>query len=231
MDKEVVIFRLFLAFVFSAIIGYEREVNQSNAGLKTHILVALGSTLVALLQVEIIHFVREIAISNPDSIINVSADASRLVSNVISGIGFLGAGTIIVTKRNVSGLTTAASIWTTASISIAVGMGFYIVALAAFSFVLITLYMFNHLFNVTKNYRIIVKYVGGVETLSKINSIFEEMSLDFEIAAYKSDVFDNYIIRENVFIMHDSKESDFEEIVSKLSITDNIVSVERTNLY
>lgn len=231
MDKEVVIFRLFLAFVFSAIIGYEREVNQSNAGLKTHILVALGSTLVALLQVEIIHFVREIAISNPDSIINVSADASRLVSNVISGIGFLGAGTIIVTKRNVSGLTTAASIWTTASISIAVGMGFYIVALAAFSFVLITLYMFNHLFNVTKNYRIIVKYVGGVETLSKISSIFEEMSLDFEIAAYKSDVFDNYIIRENVFIMHDSKESDFEEIVSKLSITDNIVSVERTNLY
>lgn len=231
MDKEVVIFRLFLAFVFSAIIGYEREVNQSNAGLKTHILVALGSTLVALLQVEIIHFVREIAISNPDSIINVSADASRLVSNVISGIGFLGAGTIIVTKRNVSGLTTAASIWTTASISIAVGMGFYIVALAAFSFVLITLFMFNHLFNVTKNYRIIVKYVGGVETLSKISSIFEEMSLDFEIAAYKSDVFDNYIIRENVFIMHDSKESDFEEIVSKLSITDNIVSVERTNLY
>lgn len=231
MDKEVVIFRLFLAFVFSAIIGYEREVNQSNAGLKTHILVALGSTLVALLQVEIIHFVREIAISNPDSIINVSADASRLVSNVISGIGFLGAGTIIVTKRNVSGLTTAASIWTTASISIAVGMGFYIVALAAFSFVLITLYMFNHLFNVTKNYRIIVKYVGGVETLSKISSIFEEMSLDFEIAAYKSDVFDNYIIRENVFIMHDSKESDFEEIVSKLSITDNIVSVEKTNLY
>ncbi|HZJ85999.1 MAG TPA: MgtC/SapB family protein [Erysipelotrichaceae bacterium] len=231
MDKEVVIFRLFLAFVFSAIIGYEREVNQSNAGLKTHILVALGSTLVALLQVEIIHFVREIAISNPDSIINVSADASRLVSNVISGIGFLGAGTIIVTKRNVSGLTTAASIWTTASISIAVGMGFYIVALAAFSFVLITLFMFNHLFNVTKNYRIIVKYVGGVETLSKISSIFEEMSLDFEIAAYKSDVFDNYIIRENVFIMHDSKESDFEEIVSKLSITDNIVSVEKTNLY
>ncbi len=231
MDKEVVIFRLFLAFVFSAIIGYEREVNQSNAGLKTHILVALGSTLVALLQVEIIHFVREIAISNPDSIINVSADASRLVSNVISGIGFLGAGTIIVTKRNVSGLTTAASIWTTASISIAVGMGFYIVALAAFSFVLITLYIFNHLFNVTKNYRIIVKYVGGVETLSKISSIFEEMSLDFEIAAYKSDVFDNYIIRENVFIMHDSKESDFEEIVSKLSITDNIVSVEKTNLY
>lgn len=231
MDKEVVIFRLFLAFVFSAIIGYEREVNQSNAGLKTHILVALGSTLVALLQVEIINFVREIAISNPDSIINVSVDASRLVSNVISGIGFLGAGTIIVTKRNVSGLTTAASIWTTASISIAVGMGFYIVALAAFSFVLITLYMFNHLFNVTKNYRIIVKYVGGVETLSKISSIFEDMSLDFEIAAYKSDVFDNYIIRENVFIMHDSKESDFEEIVSKLSITDNIVSVERTNLY
>lgn len=230
MKLEVIIFRLFISFVFSGIIGFEREVNQSNAGLKTHILVALGATLIALLQIEIIDFVREIALANPDGFVNVSADASRLVSNVITGIGFLGAGTIIVTKRNVSGLTTAASIWTTASIAVAVGMGFYEVALIGFIFVLLTLFLFNRLVNVSYGYRVIVKYIGGVETLSKIKDIFREMSFDFQIAAYKSDVYDSYIIRENIFIIHNSKDADFEDIVSKLSITDNIVSVERTNL-
>lgn len=230
MDLEVIIFRIFISFVFSGIIGFEREVNQSNAGLKTHILVALGATLIALLQIEIIAYVREIALANPEGVVNVSADASRLVSNVITGIGFLGAGTIIVTKRNVSGLTTAASIWTTASIAVAVGMGFYEVALIGFGFVLLTLFFFNRLVNVSYGYRVIVKYIGGVETLSKIKDIFNEMSFDFEIAAYKSDVYDSYIIRENIFIIHNSKDADFEQIVSKLSITDNIVSVERTNL-
>lgn len=230
MKLEVIIFRLFISFLFSGIIGFEREVNQSNAGLKTHILVALGATLIALLQIEIIDFVREIALANPDGFVNVSADASRLVSNVITGIGFLGAGTIIVTKRNVSGLTTAASIWTTASIAVAVGMGFYEVALIGFIFVLLTLFLFNRLVNVSYGYRVIVKYIGGVETLSKIKDIFREMSFDFQIAAYKSDVYDSYIIRENIFIIHNSKDADFEDIVSKLSITDNIVSVERTNL-
>lgn len=230
MELEVILFRLFISFVFSGIIGFEREVNQSNAGLKTHILVALGATLIALLQIEIIAYVREIALANPEGVVNVSADASRLVSNVITGIGFLGAGTIIVTKRNVSGLTTAASIWTTASIAVAVGMGFYEVALIGFSFVLLTLFFFNRLVNVSYGYRVIVKYIGGVETLSKIKDIFNEMSFDFEIAAYKSDVYDSYIIRENIFIINNSKDADFEQIVSKLSITDNIVSVERTNL-
>lgn len=230
MKLEVILFRLFIAFIFSGIIGFEREVNQSNAGLKTHILVALGSTLIALMQIEIINYVRAIALDNPEGFINVSADASRLVSNVITGIGFLGAGTIIVTKRNVSGLTTAASIWTTASIAVAVGMGFYEVALVGFIFVLLTLFLFNRLVNINYGYRIIVKYIGGVETLSKIKDIFSEMSFDFEIAAYKSDVYDSYIIRENIFIIRNSKDADFEQIVSKLSTTENIVSVERTNL-
>lgn len=230
MKLEVILFRLFIAFIFSGIIGFEREVNQSNAGLKTHILVALGSTLIALMQIEIINYVRAIALDNPEGFINVSADASRLVSNVITGIGFLGAGTIIVTKRNVSGLTTAASIWTTASIAVAVGMGFYEVALVGFIFVLLTLFLFNRLVNINYGYRIIVKYIGGVETLSKIKDIFSEMSFYFEIAAYKSDVYDSYIIRENIFIIRNSKDADFEQIVSKLSTTENIVSVERTNL-
>lgn len=228
---ETIIFRLFLAFVFSAMIGYEREVSHSNAGLKTHILVAIGATIIALLQMEIIFHVRSIALANPSGTINVTSDASRLIAQVVSGIGFLGAGTIIVTKRNVSGLTTAASIWATASIGLALGMGFYGLAGFGFLFVITTLFIFNKLVNVQHGYRIIVKYIGGSETLSKIKSGFDELSLDYELASYKSEIFVDYIIRENIFIIQESTKNDFQDIVSKLSVTDNIVSVEKTNLY
>lgn len=231
MDYEVIAIRLLLSFLFSGIIGYEREVNQSNAGLKTHILVALGATLVALIQVEIIYFVRELAIAHPEGPINVTSDASRLIAQVVSGIGFLGAGTIIVTKRNVSGLTTAASIWAVASIGLALGMGFYPIAILGFSFIILTLFIFNKLINVGQDYRIIVKYLDGYDILSEIKASFIELSLEYEMASYKSEVFADYIIRENVFIITRKDSVDFQDIVSQLSKTKNIVSVERTNLY
>ena len=231
MDYEVIAIRLLLSFLFSGIIGYEREVNQSNAGLKTHILVALGATLVALIQVEIIYFVGKLAIAHPEGPINVTSDASRLIAQVVSGIGFLGAGTIIVTKRNVSGLTTAASIWAVASIGLALGMGFYPIAILGFSFIILTLFIFNKLINVGQDYRIIVKYLDGYDILSEIKASFIELSLEYEMASYKSEVFADYIIRENVFIITRKGSVDFQDIVSQLSKTKNIVSVERTNLY
>ena len=143
MDIDIILLRLFLALVFSGLIGYEREVSDSNAGLKTHILVAIGATLIALMQVEITDYVREIALVNPKGPHSVTSDASRLISQVVSGIGFLGAGTIIVTKNYVSGLTTAASIWTVAGIGLALGMGFYPIAIFGFLFVILTLFIFK----------------------------------------------------------------------------------------
>lgn len=231
MKIEVILLRLFLAFIFSAVIGYEREVNQSNAGLKTHILVAIGSALIAIIQIEVVEYVRDIAALNVLGVVNVTADASRLISQVISGIGFLGAGTIIVTKRNVSGLTTAASIWATASIALALGMGFYKAALIGFSFVLLTLFLFNKLFNIQHSYRVIIKYIGGDESLEQIKTTLTDLSLTYQLASYRSEITDSYIIRENVFIIKDPSNIEFQKIVSKLSTKNNIVSVERTNLY
>lgn len=231
MKIEIILLRLFLAFIFSAVIGYEREVNQSNAGLKTHILVAIGSALIAIIQIEVVEYVRDMETLSATGLSNISADASRLISQVISGIGFLGAGTIIVTKRNVSGLTTAASIWATASIALALGMGFYKAALAGFIFVLLTLFLFNKLFNVQHSYRVIIKYIGGDEALDEIKQTLTNLSLKYQLATYRSEITDTYIIRENVFIIRDPSNIEFEKIVSKLSTKDNIVSVERTNLY
>lgn len=227
---DIIVLRLFLAMLFSGLIGYEREVSESNAGLKTHILVALSATIIALLQMEVIGYVRDLALASPDGPINVSSDATRLIAQVVSGIGFLGAGSIIVTKRNVSGLTTAASIWSVASIGIALGMGFYPLATAGFIFVIVSLFLFKRVFKLSSNQRIIVKYIGGSVTLNDIKIIFSEIAKEFELISFKSEVFHDYIISENTFKI-DDLDVDYQELVSKLSDTKNVVSVERTNLY
>ena len=102
--------RLFIAVLLGGLLGYEREKSESAAGLRTHMLVALGAALFVLV---------------PQQADFSNADLSRVLQGIIAGIGFLGAGAIIKLsdKEQIKGLTTAASIWVTAAIGIAVGMG------------------------------------------------------------------------------------------------------------
>jgi putative Mg2+ transporter-C (MgtC) family protein len=104
--------KVILGFIFSGIVGLEREVSLKPAGLRTHILVGLGSTLLTILSLN----------AFPGS------DPSRVAASIIVGIGFLGAGTIIKTKEKVVGLTTAASLWIVASIGVATGAEYYLLA-------------------------------------------------------------------------------------------------------
>lgn len=109
-----IIFRLVLATLFSGIIGIERGAKKRPAGFRTHILVCIGATLVMLTSQYMV------------DVLKVQTDATRLGAQVISGIGFLGAGTIIVIGRNqVKGLTTAAGLWACACMGLAIGIGFY----------------------------------------------------------------------------------------------------------
>src|SRR5699024_4744058 len=111
---ETIISRLLVALVLSGIIGFEREWNNHSAGFRTHILVGVGSCLMMLLSLYgFLNFI--------DAYDNVRFDPARIPSYVISGIGFLGAGTIIVYGGTIRGLTTAASIWTVAGIGLVVG--------------------------------------------------------------------------------------------------------------
>lgn len=109
-----VIVRLLLAMLIGALIGYEREQRHQAAGLRTHMLICIGAALAMLTN----QFISERIFSN--------ADPARFGAQVISGIGFLGIGTIIVTGRQkVRGLTTAAGLWASACAGLAVGIGFY----------------------------------------------------------------------------------------------------------
>lgn len=113
-DKEIII-RLVLSVVLSGLIGLEREMRPRGAGLRTHILVSLGATLIMLTSLFVFDIYKDKA----------PLDPVRLAAGVITGIGFLCAGTIIRYGEAVKGLTTAASLWIVAGIGLALGCGFY----------------------------------------------------------------------------------------------------------
>ena len=112
-DNQIVL-RLVLTVVLSGLIGFERQLHKRTAGLRTHILVALGSCLIMLTSLYVFDIYKEIT----------KADPARIAAGVITGIGFLGAGTIIRDREGVRGLTTAASLWVVAGIGLACGCGF-----------------------------------------------------------------------------------------------------------
>lgn len=125
-----IVFRLILSAVIGGLIGMERESNNRPAGLRTHVLVTLGACLVMLISMYgFIGF----------GVDGTGGDPARLAAQVVSGIGFLGAGTILRTGNNIRGLTTAASLWVCGCIGLAIGNGYYIGGLVTAAIVLFTL--------------------------------------------------------------------------------------------
>ena len=112
MSELDLIMKLILALVFGGVLGYLREREKKAAGFKTHILVCLGSTLFTLISV---FCAKEFP----------GESAGRIAASVVTGIGFIGAGTILQAGKSIIGITTAASIWTVAAIGMALGFGYY----------------------------------------------------------------------------------------------------------
>jgi len=121
--------RLILSTILGGIIGIERERRNQPAGLRTHIILCVGSTLMMLVSIYVAS-----EIGNPEN-----SDPGRIAAQVVSGIGFLGAGAILRFGVSIKGLTTAASLWTTAGIGLAAGAGFYVGSLLATIIIIIAL--------------------------------------------------------------------------------------------
>ncbi len=117
------IIRMLLSAVCGVFIGFERSRRQKDAGIRTHMIVALGAALAMI--------VSKYGFFDLLEFEGLRADASRIASNVITGVGFLGAGVIFVRDVSIKGLTTAAGIWTTASVGLAIGAGMYTVGIGA----------------------------------------------------------------------------------------------------
>jgi len=117
--EQTIILRILIAGILGALIGYERGKAHKFAGLRTHSLVAIGSCLFTLISIGA--FTGDLRVPG--------YDPSRIISNVIVGIGFVGAGAILRQESKIIGLTTAASLWVVASIGVTIGVGFYLTAL------------------------------------------------------------------------------------------------------
>lgn len=126
------ILRLFVAAILGGVIGLEREYRAKEAGFRTHFLVALGSGLFMILS----QFGFDDVLGHYEQ---VSLDPSRIASQVVTGIGFIGAGTIIFQKHVVRGLTTAAGLWVTSAIGMTAGAGMYVLSIATTVLVLLCL--------------------------------------------------------------------------------------------
>jgi len=166
--------RLALSIILGGLIGLERETINKPAGFRTHILVCLGSTLIMLVSLFIF--------SEFSGRVNV--DPGRIPAQVVSGIGFLGAGTIIIEGANVKGLTTAASLWTVAAIGMAVGVGFYYGAILAKFLILLTLITFNRLESFILKKRHLQPLILMVKDepgqLGKVGSCLGEMNISIK---------------------------------------------------
>nr|WP_243276507.1 MgtC/SapB family protein [Clostridium saudiense] len=149
MNLVSIILRLTMAVIFGGIIGYGRERERRPAGLRTHILVSIGATLAMITNIYMC------------KIYNGYTDPTRLGAQVISGIGFLGAGTIIVTGKNkVRGLTTAAGLWACACMGLAIGAGFYSGAIIGCLFIsAVTVALANIDKKINRNSRNITLYI------------------------------------------------------------------------
>jgi putative Mg2+ transporter-C (MgtC) family protein len=151
MDDLELIKRLCLSAALGAALGFEREWRQKYAGLRTNILIALGSTLFTLMSI--------------DLSVSRGGDPTRMAAQIVTGIGFLGAGAIMRTGGGVRGLTTAAMIWVNAAIGVAVGGGEYRLALIATGVTLVVLVLLNPVENwIDKTFNRPAKEAAGGES-------------------------------------------------------------------
>ena len=127
--------RIFVAAICGALIGYERAIQRKSAGVRTHIVVAVASALFMI--------VSKYGFEDILGLRGISLDPSRIAAQIVTGISFIGAGTILVRKEQISGLTTAAGVWATAAIGMAVGGGMYLIGILATGFLFVVQMIFH----------------------------------------------------------------------------------------
>ncbi len=169
----IYLLRIFIACLCGGIIGIERTLRQKDAGFRTHLIVALGSALMMV-------------ISKYGFADSIDFDAARVASNIITGISFLGAGMIFVKGINIKGLTTAAGIWATAAVGMAVGSGLYITGIVA-TLLLVVIQIVFHTFligfdKVLANdvtVEMVVRLKNTEDSLDRFKDILREKNIEY----------------------------------------------------
>ncbi len=186
--------RLLLAGVCGAVIGYERKRNMKEAGVRTHFIVAMAAALVMLVSK---YGFLDVAGVIPGH----DVDVSRVAASVVSGVGFLGAGIIFVRKYTINGLTTAAGIWATSAVGMAIGSGMYVVGIMG-SFVILMAQIFLHrrwsFLHIPSSEQIRVVLENSEEAVTRLRESFE--THDIEILNIKMEVGEGGVVTMDLIV-------------------------------
>ena len=219
--------RLLLAIVIGCIIGIEREKKNRPAGMRTHVLVCVGACIIAIM---------ESLMANDTMLLNglndntgIAVSFGRISAQVVSGIGFLGAGTIFVSQKKIAGLTTAASLWNVACLGLAVGMGYYLISVAGCVIVVITLSLLQRLVRVNAVKHVEVKFIHRVETIAFINDYFQSVGVKVLDIDFHVENKGKYNLYTNIYTLDMQGKTSYKDIVNKLSEYANIQGIRTRN--
>lgn len=215
LQNKEIIMKLILAAVVGGFTGYEREKSNQFAGFRTHILVSVGACITSVIALELFNKYSGISTMDP----------ARLPAQVLSGIGFLGAGAILKNSNGIRGLTTAAGIWATACIGIAIGYGQYVLGITAWLLVMATLYIFKNIDKViSKRSQAILK--ATITNLDITSTVFNTIKAseigikNFQIVSTSNDTW------ELVFLIEYDKRIILEELINELKKINYVVNME-----
>ncbi len=209
--------KLILAVIFGGIIGIERGRKRRPAGYRTHIIVCMGATLAMCIS------------RYAFDILKVNTDISRLGAQVINGIGFLGAGTIIVTGQHVKGLTTAAGLWACACMGLCIGAGFYECAIIGCLMIWLTISYFTgiekHLIATSQNMNI-----GIVISDTSVLPVVFQILKDMDIKIYDSEITNMKNLKNEppfvIIEMKMPKRRKHSDVIATIASIDGVISIE-----
>ena len=225
MNGWTLMLRIAVAVFVGAIIGAEREMKNRPAGMRTHVLVCLGAAIVALIeQMAIAQAVQLQAVG----LINVSI--GRITASVVSGVGFLGAGTIVLSERHICGLTTAASLWCTACIGLAVGSGYILMAVAAGVIVLVILRLMQRIVHVNTLKRLEVQFIHRTQTLAFLNEYFMNLGVKILDVDFHAESRPEGNLYTNLYTLSMPAKTSYVDVIGTLSEHPNIRTVRTRNI-
>ena len=223
-----ILIRLAISLVIGCVVGIEREYKNRPAGLRTHVLVSLGACIIALIECIFMHDVDQL------TSVHTTYNFGRMSAQVISGIGFLGAGTIFMQQKKIAGLTTAASLWNTACLGLATGYGYYWMSLIGCGLVLVVLTILQRIIPVNSLKRVEVRFVNRQTTMIFINEFFEKsgikvLNLDFHIESVEGSNPEDSNVYTNIYTLHLPSNLNYTNVINHLATYPDIHVVRATN--
>lgn len=211
---EEFLLRLILASLLGGVIGLERQIRAKEAGVRTHILIGIGSAMFMIVSKYGFYDVIEHS--------HIGLDPSRIAAQVVTGVGFLGAGNILVQKQTIRGLTTAADVWVTAAIGLVIGSGMYEVGIIGTIMALIVLEFFRQLSYRFLNRHLQLRMRIAAGTAQVVLAWLTEQGYRIQLRSLANDTSDCHVLTANVEY---TEATSVNQILSSLKENPAIVEV------